>query len=133
MNERRSDIPLLSQHFIKDICAGYNIKVKPITNEALEELKKLHWTGNVRELRNVIERLIILSESKITGEDVRLYVIPTASDGKKNQNLYDRFNHLQEFKEYTEKAFLENKLMRNSWNISKNSRRNQYSKKSFIQ
>ena len=49
---------------------------KSITDSAIKELQKIHWTGNVREFRNVIERLIILCDKKITGEDVKQYAAP---------------------------------------------------------
>lgn len=74
--ERKEDIPLLTQHFIEQICAEYGIAPKDITPEAMEELQKLHWTGNVRELRNVVERLIILSPATISDEEVKAYADP---------------------------------------------------------
>jgi len=74
--ERKEDIPLLTQYFIEQICAEYGIAPKDITPEAMEELQKLHWTGNVRELRNVVERLIILSPATISDEEVKAYADP---------------------------------------------------------
>ena len=74
--ERKEDIPLLTQYFIEQICAEYGIAPKDITPEAMEELQKLHWTGNVRELRNVVERLIILSPATISAEEVKAYADP---------------------------------------------------------
>ena len=74
--ERREDIPLLADYFIEQICSEYGMVRRTITPEAIEELQKLGWTGNVRELRNVIERLIILSSDKISEEDVRAYADP---------------------------------------------------------
>lgn len=71
--ERLDDIPLLVDHFVKNICKDYGISTKKVDKEALAELKKMDWTGNIRELRNVIERLVILSEDKITMYDVRTY------------------------------------------------------------
>lgn len=70
LNDRPEDIPLLVDHFIGQICEEYGIGKKKIDKEAVEKLKKVNWTGNIRELRNVIERLIILSEQKIVLEDV---------------------------------------------------------------
>lgn len=79
LNERRDDIPLLVEKFLRDICADYGIPVKVIASDALQKLKEHNWTGNIRELRNVVERLIILSEQQISAADVVNYVIPKHS------------------------------------------------------
>lgn len=76
LNERLDDIPLLASHFIKLICSEYGMPEKSITNLAIEELKKIHWTGNIREFRNVIERLIILCDQEITEKDVLQFAAP---------------------------------------------------------
>jgi transcriptional regulator with GAF, ATPase, and Fis domain len=74
--ERLEDIPLLAQHFNEQICDEYGIPPKTITPDAIDELKKLKWTGNIRELRNVVERLIILCDKEITGKDVKAFAAP---------------------------------------------------------
>jgi len=76
LNERRDDIPLLVDKFLQDIAAEYGQQVKAIEKPALEALKQHNWTGNIRELRNVVERLIILSGKTITVDDVKSYVLP---------------------------------------------------------
>jgi DNA-binding NtrC family response regulator len=76
LNDRREDIPLLVDKFLTDICADYGIPKKGIDKEALEGLKQHNWTGNIRELRNVVERLIILAGKTILPEDVHSYVVP---------------------------------------------------------
>jgi DNA-binding NtrC family response regulator len=76
LNERREDIPQLVEHFINLICTEYGIAPKKISKEALVALQHVNWTGNIRELRNVVERLIILSGSEITANDVINYVGP---------------------------------------------------------
>lgn len=76
LNDRRDDIPLLVDKFLGDICADYGIAKKAIEPDALEALKEHNWTGNIRELRNVVERLIILSGKTIVKEDVETYVLP---------------------------------------------------------
>lgn len=76
LNDRRDDIPLLVDKFLGDICADYGIAKKSIEFDALEALKQHNWTGNIRELRNVVERLIILSGKTIVKEDVETYVLP---------------------------------------------------------
>ena len=70
LNERKDDIPILAEHFVKEICGDYGMTVKQFTPEAIKELQKINWTGNIRELRNVVERLVILSDKKITDKDV---------------------------------------------------------------
>ncbi len=74
--ERKEDIPLLVDHFIGKICNEYGISPKKIKPDAIKVLQELPWTGNIRELRNVVERLIILSGEQIIKEDVERYVVP---------------------------------------------------------
>src|SRR5215216_3570383 len=76
LNERREDIPLLVETFLEDICKDYGMALKAIAEDALRLLQNYNWTGNIRELRNVVERLIILSGKFITKEDVKNYVLP---------------------------------------------------------
>lgn len=74
LNERRDDIPLLVDQFLTDICADYGTPKKEIEKEAIKRLQEYNWTGNIRELRNVVERLVILSGKTITANDVSSYV-----------------------------------------------------------
>ena len=76
LNERRDDIPMLVDQFLADICSDYGIAKKAIDEEAIKLLQQYNWTGNIRELRNVVERLVILSGKSITTEDIRSYVMP---------------------------------------------------------
>lgn len=76
LNERIEDVPLLTQYFIDDICRSQGKPALTITDSAIEELKKIDWTGNIRELRNVVERLVILCEKVISDEDVVKYAVP---------------------------------------------------------
>lgn len=76
LNERASDIPLLVDRFLEDVATDYGQPKKSIDKKAVDLLQKYKWTGNVRELRNVVERLIILSGKTITAEDVENYVLP---------------------------------------------------------
>ena len=76
LNERKDDIPLLVERFLSDICTEYGVAKKNIDDEALNLLQEYNWTGNIRELRNVVERLIILSGKTISTEDVKSYVVP---------------------------------------------------------
>ena len=76
LNDRKEDIPLLVDRFLDDICNDYGMARKAISDEAIKELQNYNWTGNIRELRNVVERLVILSGKSITREDVKNYVSP---------------------------------------------------------
>ncbi len=73
LNERKDDIPLLADHFLNMICEDQGVPMKEITKDGIKALQEVDWTGNIRELRNIIERLVILCENKITGADVELY------------------------------------------------------------
>jgi DNA-binding NtrC family response regulator len=75
LQDRTSDIPLLVQHFLQEIAQSYRQPVKKIDPVALEALVKHEWTGNIRELRNVVERLVILSEKNISLSDVKSFVL----------------------------------------------------------
>ncbi len=76
LKDRLEDIPLLAEHFIQLVCNEQGIAPKKISDKAVNELQKLPWTGNVRELRNVIERLVILSDKEITDAEVKMYAVP---------------------------------------------------------
>ena len=76
LNERLDDIPLLVDRFLEDVGTEYGQPKKTIDKKAVDLLQKHNWTGNIRELRNVVERLIILSGKDITADDVENYVLP---------------------------------------------------------
>ncbi len=76
LNERMEDIPLLADYFNQQICEEYGTPPMEITKDAIEELQKINWTGNIREFRNVLERLVILCEQQITGKDVKTFAMP---------------------------------------------------------
>lgn len=78
LKDRLEDVPLLAEHFVSTVCTEQGIPVKKISEKAVKELQKLPWTGNVRELRNVIERLVILSDKEITDAEVKAYAVPKA-------------------------------------------------------
>jgi DNA-binding NtrC family response regulator len=131
--ERAADIPLLSENFCEEICNEYSIPVKKISPGAVEALKSLPWTGNIRELRNVIERLIILSDKTITEENVRAFANPSgsiyhpenafetkgSSSSSGNGFDYEAFSNFQDFKDHAEMEFIKYKLEKNNWNVSK--------------
>ncbi|MBL7781717.1 MAG: sigma-54-dependent Fis family transcriptional regulator [Saprospiraceae bacterium] len=76
LNDRRDDIPLLLEHFNRRIADDYGHAPKTFTSEAIQALQDYNWTGNIRELANVIERLYILCDQVVNDEDVRRYVYP---------------------------------------------------------
>lgn len=78
LNEREEDIPLLAEHFNTIICNEYGMSRKNIKKDAIRELQKIEWTGNIREFRNVLERLIILCREDITAKDVITYAHPVS-------------------------------------------------------
>ena len=80
LNERIEDIPLLADHFIGQICEESGVAKSTISADAIAELQKINWTGNIRELRNVIERLLILCDKNITAKDVQMYAHPLGSN-----------------------------------------------------
>ena len=103
--DRREDIPALIDHFIKIVCKEYGIPCKKIEKDAVNTLTNLPWTGNIRELRNVMERLIILSQHKITSSEVEKYVIPVSFSRVKNQNWLNSFTSAEEAHRYIDKHF----------------------------
>jgi DNA-binding NtrC family response regulator len=76
LNERAEDIPLLANHFINDICESQGKPLLTFTDDAIKALQNITWTGNIRELRNVVERLAILCDMQITAADVEMYARP---------------------------------------------------------
>ena len=119
LNERADDIPLLAERFVKEICEDYGVPKKVITPKALQELQNINWTGNIRELHNIMERLVILSENKITEEEVRQFVPSVKPTSFDPTELFERFAKFQDFKDHMERLFIEYKLQKNNWNVSK--------------
>jgi DNA-binding NtrC family response regulator len=118
LNERKDDIALLAERFVKEICEDNAVPRKSFTPGALTELKKITYTGNIRELRNVIERLIILSGTKITEEDVVKFASPMHQQNTE-KSVFEKYDTLQEFKDHVERIFIEEKLHKNNWNVAK--------------
>ena len=126
LTERKDDIPIIAQSFCDEICGEYGMPIKKITDGAMEALKNLPWTGNIRELRNMVERLIILSDKSITENDVKIFANPSAHEpggaGSATASAkpdFDRFANFQEYKDYAEREFIKFKLEKNNWNVSK--------------
>jgi len=119
LRDRREDIPALVRHFADLFSRDNNRRAPEFTKDALGYLQKARWKGNVRELKNTVERLIIMSPGPKIDEDdlrevVRLEARPAATE-----NDREKPGTLREFKESAERAFLVGKLRENNWNISK--------------
>lgn len=113
LRERKEDIPLLIDHFLKTISEEYGQRPKKITPEAIRILQGHEWPGNVRELRNTIERLLIMTSSDvITERDISIGSSTEVAD-------YFRYRTLKEARDAFEKDFITRRLKENNWNISK--------------
>jgi two-component system nitrogen regulation response regulator NtrX len=121
LRDRREDIPALVRHFVDLFSRENNRKPQRFTPAALEYLQKARWKGNVRELRNTVERLLIMTPGdSIDIDDLRDVVRADAKAAAASEpNERDRPGTLREFKESAERAFLVDKLRENAWNISK--------------
>jgi len=124
LTERKDDIALLTQSFLEEICNDYGMPIKKISDGALEALKAQPWTGNIRELRNMVERLIILSDKTITDEDVKSFANPSApvaatTETAAPQTDYNQFKNFQDYKDFAEREYIKFKLEKNNWNVSK--------------
>ncbi len=118
LRDRREDVPLLIRHFADLFSREHNRRPHRFTPGALEYMQKARWKGNVRELKNTVERLLIMTPGDTVDADdlrdvVRLEPKPQGPDNEKNPGT------LREFKESAERAFLVGKLRENGWNISR--------------
>ena len=104
LRERIDDIPLLAQSFLDEIKSEYGMTKKDFAKDALPALQRLSWTGNIRELNNVIERLSILSGDKITAEDVELYARPGSRDASSYSPVH-RFSTKADFLKWAEEEW----------------------------
>ncbi len=105
LRERKTDIPLLVNHFAKIICKEYGIGVKAFTDKAVKELQKSNWSGNIRELRNVIERLIILSGKEVTDKDVKDYVTGSSQQSNQLEKMFMKFDNLEQVQLYVKDQY----------------------------
>ncbi|OKS85994.1 Transcriptional regulatory protein ZraR [Mucilaginibacter polytrichastri] len=126
LTERRDDIPLITQNFLEEICTEYGMPVKRFSEPAMEALKALPWSGNIRELRNMVERLIILSDKVITDGDVKAFANPSApatitaaTAVAEPKTDFEQFKNFQEYKDFAEREYIKFKLEKNNWNVSK--------------
>lgn len=117
LRERKDDIPQLVEHFSKIICEKNKFPLKTYSEGAIKLLQSLHWKGNIRELRNFIERIVIMAQSvNITEKEINTFI---PASGSQVDDILSVSNSFQEFKEKAEKAFILKQLHANGWNISK--------------
>jgi two-component system nitrogen regulation response regulator NtrX len=114
LRERAEDIPALVQHFARQFCLENNLKPRAFAPEALEALKRQPWRGNIRELKNTVERLLIMSE----GDEVRVEDLSEVLRQESAGPSAEAPGSLKGFKESAERAFLVEKLREHQWNIS---------------
>lgn len=122
--ERKEDIPIIAESFCEEICAEHNIPTKTITKKAMASLQELPWTGNIRELRNMIERLIILSGKEISEKEVEAFSNPTltkSNNGITSMIDLDKTDKLNDFLVFAEEKFIKHKLHKNNNDITKTS------------
>jgi two-component system nitrogen regulation response regulator NtrX len=119
LRDRREDIPILIDYFNNDLSTKYNLTPKEFSPELQRYLSSLEWKGNIRELRNFIERIIImLPEQYLKINDIQT-ISPFQNKKNGDNDLFDISNSFQEFKEKAERLFILKQLEANNWNISK--------------
>jgi two-component system, NtrC family, nitrogen regulation response regulator NtrX len=122
LRERREDIPMLVQHFAERAIREAHLSPKSFTDEAMDRLEMMDWSGNVRELRNTVERLLILTSApRITEHEVDLLVTGQPAGAGISGDLLG-CETFAEFKEAAERAFILHKLRGNDWNVSETAR-----------
>lgn len=107
LKDRLEDIPLLVDYFSELICSEYNIPKKEFTAGAIVELQKLDWTGNIRELRNVVERMIILGGKSVSKNDIQRFVFINSNQKNSLEDLFQKFDDIEVLKNYIEKEYFE--------------------------
>jgi two-component system nitrogen regulation response regulator NtrX len=126
LRERSADIPLLVKHFADHYAIENNFQPKRFSPEVLARFQSLTWKGNIRELRNVVERLVLMSSGdEITLRDVEINIPSMVGSGKSPEldMSLGELETLKDFKETAEKLFLMEKLKQNNWNIAKTAKK----------
>ena len=120
LRERREDIPIITRHFCERLARRNGLTPKGFKDEAMERLKQYEWRGNVRELHNVVERLLILSEGDdVQVADVERYVRRGGSSSNPVESLLGQYDQFGDFRDMAEKIFIEHKLEAFDWNVSR--------------
>ena len=120
LKERRDDIPELAQHFLKMHSEEQGMKPKEFNAQGLEALQHHDWPGNIRELRNLIERLLIMvPKHVIDGQDVEMFLQVRAPSGVPSLSVGTNYDSLREARNVFEREVISQKLRENNWNVSK--------------
>lgn len=117
LRERKDDIPLLARAFVEDTCRRNGMALKTIAGPALNALLQLEWRGNVRELRNIVERMVIMTPGTIIEESA--IGMLTAQGGTTTDDILHTSRSFQEFKDRAEAEFIKHQLQLHNWNVSK--------------
>lgn len=117
LRERRDDIPMLVKYFTEQICTKNKFSKKSFSAGAVKALTKMEWSGNIRELKNFIERVVIMIPNDEVSEDDVYSLAPGSTS--KFDDILNVSNSFQDFKEKAERAFILKQLNLNDWNISK--------------
>jgi DNA-binding NtrC family response regulator len=119
LRERRGDIPLLTRHIAGRVAQRNGLPPKDFSDEAIQRLQRYDWRGNVRELHNVVERLLILVEGDtIEGDDIDQFVQPGGNGDGPTQELIDAYDDFSDARDQFEKHFIQHKLHEHDWNVS---------------
>jgi DNA-binding NtrC family response regulator len=119
LRERREDVPVITNYFADRLARRNGLAPKTFTDEALQRLKRYEWRGNVRELNNVIERLLILSRGDtVEADDVDRYIRPAGDSDGPGLALIHEYNDFTDARDQFEKIFIQQKLDEHDWNVS---------------
>ncbi|NBB74620.1 MAG: response regulator [Bacteroidetes bacterium] len=119
LRERREDVPVITNYFADRLARRNGLAPKTFTDEALQRLKRYEWRGNVRELNNVIERLLILSRGDtVEADDVDRYIRPAGDSDGPGLALIHEYDDFTDARDQFEKIFIQQKLDAHDWNVS---------------
>ena len=119
LRERRGDIPLITEHMADRLAQRNGIPPKSFSDEALKALQRYEWRGNVRELNNVLERILILTDGEtVDADDVQRCVGPQPSSSGPTYDLIHTYDAFSDARDQFEKLFIEHKLDEHDWNVS---------------
>jgi len=119
LRERREDVPVITNYFADRLARRNGLAPKTFTDKALQRLKRYEWRGNVRELNNVIERLLILSRGDtVEADDVDRYIRPAGDSDGPGLALIHEYNDFTDARDQFEKIFIQQKLDEHDWNVS---------------
>jgi two-component system, NtrC family, nitrogen regulation response regulator NtrX len=120
LRERRQDVPLIARHIAEKMARRGGLPVRTFADDALDRLQRLDWRGNVRELHNVVERLLILSDGDaVAARDVERYVGAGSTGGNPLQSLLEQFDDFTAFRDRAVELFLLHQLEKHAWNVSR--------------